>query len=84
MTDEKSVEFAGGGMQNLVNAANVAAHLLLKVAYDLVGFLIRAFDDHFDPAIGEVSDVAGHVVTHGDVLCRIAKTDPLHAPAEMA
>ena len=43
-------------------------------AADVLG---RAFEDRFDPAVGQVADPAGHAVLLGQAAARVAEEDAL-------
>ena len=79
MPDVKVVKLAGRREEVAVEALDVAVHSLRDVVHEMVDFRPVTFDDQFNPAIGQVADVAMDVVLLGDVLDSIAEADPLHS-----
>jgi hypothetical protein len=48
-------------------------------AADIVG---RAFEDRFDPAVGQVAHPAGHTVPLGQAAAAVTEEDALHAAGD--
>jgi hypothetical protein len=84
MPDREVIEFPGRRGAVLIEAANETTHLSADVLEQAVDLLIGALDDEFDSTVGEVFDIAIHVIPHGEVFDGIAKTDTLNAATEVA
>lgn len=51
MADVEVIEFAGGGLDQAVDFADVAVHSLLQGVHEMVHFRVAPFHDQFDPPI---------------------------------
>jgi hypothetical protein len=80
--DAELLEFAGGCLGVQIDIFDEPAHSLPDGLDQLVGLLVRAFNDEFHPAIGQVAHIAADVVLQGNVPTGVAKTDTLDAPSE--
>src|SRR5690349_15745335 len=83
MSNHEIVELPCGGDDLGFDLADVAVHALLEGIDDAVHFAVIAFHDQFDPAVVEVTDVAMHVVAHGNILRGVSEPDTLNSTAEM-
>ena len=84
MANVEMGEFAGGGKIGFIDVVDVAGHAFLDGIDDALDFVGGAFEDEFDAAVGKVTDVAGDIVTEGDVAGGVAEADSLNATAEVA
>jgi hypothetical protein len=77
------IEFAGGGECLAIDLLDVLVHPAIDAVDDLFHLLGGAFHDQFDSAVGEIPDIAEHVMAHGDVLDGVAETHALNSAGEM-
>jgi hypothetical protein len=78
MADLKPGEFLRGRLHVGSFIANVAEKSVADFSQKRVQLARLAFGDEFDAAIGEVSDVATHLVAARNRVSRVSKPDALH------
>jgi hypothetical protein len=68
---------------DFVDVMDKSSHALLNPIDNGLNLLVGAFQDQLDAPVGEVFDVATHVMANRDVSGREAKPDALYPPAEV-
>jgi hypothetical protein len=82
--DDELGVFAGCGFFTLINPLDVRPHSFDDRSNKAIDLFARSFGDQFDPAVIEVTNVAGHIKIDRDIASGVPKPDALHPPAKIA
>lgn len=83
MSDAELAEFIGGRQEIRVHLSDVIDHTVADFREKLIHFAVIAFHDQFNPAIGEIPDIAANIVAKGDIFHCISKPNPLNMTREI-